>query len=288
MVKMVKTVFGLVCILAVSCAEARVLFYPTALATETNLFDGIAWTPPNMSCEKGCIYSLAKGGPFSPDEPAYRVKMPRPSAAYWRAHPPVQAGRTYLVGAWVRFANAKVLLCNDAIHPVTGKRINRRLYCFGGHNAWIEPFLSPRTLEKLGGNADEWRLCYRHISFPDGIKPGSHTSAFGLYIAGGEMEFSHPFFIDVTDLKDKSLKIDIADSKPVRSLAVVHVGLHDVEWRKEFANPVTSFSVTLPGVTDYSRGFDRNTIEGHALEVQYADGSRETVYAPQERIFQEM
>ena len=285
---MARFILSLACILAVPYAEARVLFYPTALATETNLFDGIAWTPPNMSCEKGCIYSRAKGGPFSPDEPVYRVKMPRPSAAYWRAHPPVRAGRTYLVGAWVRFANAKVLLCNDAIHPVTGKRINRRLYCFGGHNAWIEPFLSPRTLEKLGGNADEWRLCYRHISFPDGIKPGSHTSAFGLYIAGGEMEFSHPFFVDVTDLKDKSLKIDIADSKPVRSLAVVHVGLHDVVWRKEFASPVTGFAVTLPGDTDYSRGFDRNTIEGHALEVQYADGSRETVYAPQERIFQEM
>jgi len=283
-----RRIFCLVGLLAASCVEARVLFYPAVLDFGTNLFDGVQWTPPNMSCEKGCTYSRAKGGPFSPDEPAYRVKMPRPSAAYWRAHPPVQAGRTYLVGAWVRFANAKVLLCNDAIHPVTGKRINRRLYCFGGHNAWIEPFLSPRTLEKLVGNADEWRLCYRHISFPDGIKPGSHTSAFGLYIAGGEMEFSHPFFIDVTDLKDKSLKIDIADSKPVRSLAVVHVGLRDVVWRKEFATPVMRFTTTLPGVTDYSRGFDRNTIEGHALEVQYADGSRETVYAPQERIFQEM
>ena len=279
---------GIVAVLALCRADARVLFYPSALDTETNLFDGVAWTPPNMSCEKGCTYSRGKGGPFSPDEPTYRVKMPEPKAAYWRAHPPVSAGRTYLVGAWVRFSNAKILLCNDAIHPVTGKRINRRLYCFGGHNAWVEPFLSPRTLENLGGKPDEWKLCYRHISFPDGLNPGSHTSAFGLYIAGGEMEFSHPFFIDVTDLKDKSLKIAIDGGKPVRSLAVMHVGLRDAEWRKEFPQPVNSFTMMLPGIAEYTRGLDRNTIEGHALEVHYADGSRETVFAPQERIFQEM
>ena len=128
-----------------------------------------------------------------------------------------------------------------------------------------------------------------HEKYGEGIiSENGNLTYKAVFVRGGEMEFSHPFFIDVTDLKDKSLKIDIADSKPVRSLAVVHVGLHDVVWRKEFATPVMRFTTTLPGVTDYSRGFDRNTIEGHALEVQYADGSRETVYAPQERIFQEM
>ena len=284
-----RTVVVLACALVAALdVQARALFYPTAITAQTNLFDGVEWRPPYMSCERGCVHSRSRGGPFSPDEPTYRVKMPEPKAAYWRAQPPVQAGRTYLVGAWVRFANAKVLLCNDAIHPVTGKRINRRLYCFGGHNAWIEPFLSPRTLERLGGDADEWRLCYRHISFPEGIRPGSHTSAFGLYVAGGDMEFSHPFFIDVTDLKDRSLKIDIDGDRPVRSLAVVHVGRHDVVWRKDFPEPITRFTTTLPGIAEYPRGLDRNVIEGHALEILYADGSRETVYAPQERIFQEM
>ena len=102
------------------------------------------------------------------------------------------------------------------------------------------------------------------------------------------MEFSHPFFIDVTDLKDKSLKIDIDGEKPVRSIAVMHVGLRDAEWRKEFSPPVTRFTATLRGIAEYPRGLDKNTIEGHALEVHYADGARKTVFAPQERTFQEM
>ena len=221
--------------IALECTlHARVLFYPNLLTTEKNLFDECEWTPPNQSFEKGSISKRLKGGPFSLDDTVYFVKTVRPHSAYWRARPSVEKGRKYLVGAWVRFPNAKVLLGNDAMHPVSGRRLDRRLYCFGGHNAWIEPFLSPRTREVLGGDSATWRLCYRLVEFPEGIKPGSHRSAFGLYLAAGEMEFSKPFFVDVTDVKDHSLLIDIAKEKPIRRLAVIHVGVRDIIWEKDF------------------------------------------------------
>lgn len=267
--------------------HARILFYPNLLTVEKNLFDECEWTPPNQSFEKGSISKRLKGGPFSPDDIVYSVKTVRPHSAYWRARPAVKKGRKYLAGAWVRFANAKVLLGNDAIHPVSGRRLDRRLYCFGGHNAWIEPFLSPRTREALGGDSATWRLCYRLVEFPEGIKADSHRSFFGLYLAAGEMEFSKPFFVDVTDVKDRSLLVDIADERPIRRIAAIHVGLRDIIWEKDFASPVTSYRERLDGITDWSRGLDRNTIEGHALDVYYADGSKKTVFAPQERIFQE-
>ena len=280
-------IVGAVLLTLEGALHARVLFYPNLLTTEKNLFDECEWTPPNQSFEKGSISKRLKGGPFSPDDVVYSVKTVRPHSAYWRARPAVKKGRKYLAGAWVRFANAKVLLGNDAIHPVSGRRLDRRLYCFGGHNAWIEPFLSPRTREVLGGDSATWRLCYRLVEFPEGIKPGSHRSFFGLYLATGDMEFSKPFFVDVTDVKDHSLLIDIVAEKPIKRLAVIHVGLRDVIWEKDFASPVTSYRERLDGITDWSRGLDRNTIEGHALDVYYADGSKKTVFAPQERIFQE-
>lgn len=283
-----RFIIASVAFFAVECAlHARVLFYPNLLTAEKNLFDECQWTPPNQSFEKGSISKRLKGGPFSPDDTVYFVKTVRSHSAYWRARPSVEKGRKYLVGAWVRFPNAKVLLGNDAIHPVSGRRLDRRLYCFGGHNAWIEPFLSPRTREVLGGDSATWRLCYRLVEFPEGIKPGSHRSAFGLYLAAGEMEFSKPFFVDVTDVKDHSLLIDIAGEKPIKRIAVIHVGLRDVIWEKNFPSPVTDFRQRLEGITDCMRGLDRNTIEGHALDVYYVDGSKKTVFAPQERIFQE-
>lgn len=287
-VAMVRLIVCLALIAAGCRLDARALLYPNVLHTERNLFDGLEWTPPNQSCEKGSIAKRLKGGPFSADEPAYSVKTVDSRSAYWRARPPVEKGRIYLVGAWVRFANAKILLGNDALHPVSGRRLDRRLYCFGGHNRWIEPFLSPRTREILGGDSESWRLCFRTVTFPEGIKPGSHRSAFGLYLAAGEMTFSRPFFIDVTDVKDRSLVVDVKDEKPIKRLAVIHAGLRDIIWEQSFPKPITEFRQRLDGITDFMRGLDRNTIEGHALEIHYADGTRKTVFAPQERIFQEM
>ena len=112
--------------------------------------------------------------------------------------------------------------------------------------------------------------------------------AFGIYMATGSMVFSAPFLVDVTARADRSLTIDIAAARPIRRLAVEHVGERDMVWQRDFREPVTAFREAVADVTDYRRGMDNpRRIDGHALNVFYVDGTAAKVFAPQENVFME-
>ena len=73
-----------------------------------------------------CRAVPTKGGPFSADEPAWETESLAPESAYWRTYARVKPGHSYLVGTWVKYANAKILLWNYGTQ-VDGKPSNQRL-----------------------------------------------------------------------------------------------------------------------------------------------------------------
>lgn len=275
------------CIAPAVLAEGHVLFYPTVLRGAKNLFEDGAWRRPSLPHEKGSESSVVQGGPFSEKAPAWKVVSFEPESAYWRQHVKVMRGRTYLLGAWVKYSNAKILFWNYGKQATDGRRWDQRLYCFGGFNDYLTPYLSPRLRDKLGGDPAAWKLCFRTLTFPEPLDGDQLCCAIGLYMATGEMTFSSPFLVDVTDLADMSLTVDIAGARPIRALTIEHVGVRDTIWRRDFAKPVTDFCEAVPSVTNYARGMegDVNKIEGHALNVYYADGTSGVVFAPQENVF---
>ena len=262
----------------------RVLFYPSALRTAPNLLEGAKWMPPSEKSEKDSRAAKLQGGPFSADEPAYEVESFAPESAYWRTHAKVSKGHKYLVGAWVKFASAKVLFwCNG--RRIDGKPSDQRLYCFSGFQAYLTHYFSEPIRRRLGGSPDEWRLMFRTLEYPEALVDDSMTIAMGLYMTTGKMAFAAPFLVDVTDAADTSLLIDIADAKPIRKLMIEHVGVRDAIWQKDFPKGVTDFMEAVPSVTDFRRGMDaRNQIDGHALNVYYVDGSMTKVFAPLEHV----
>ena len=263
-------------------ANGRVLFYPTALKSSTNLLAQAKWRPPK---KETCRAVPTKGGPFSADEPAWEIESLAPESAYWRTYAHVKPGHSYLVGTWVKYANAKILLWNYGTQ-VDGKPSNQRLYCFGGFQYYLTPYMSDELQRKLGGNPDEWRLLFRRLDYPVALKSDTLCLAMGIYMATGKMTMSAPFLVDVTDAPDRSLTIDIVGEKPIRRLTVEHVGERDTIWQRDFPEPVADFHAALSGVTDFGRGLDSaNRIAGHALNVFYADGTATKVFAPQENVF---
>ena len=266
--------------------RARALLYPAVLKTAPNLLAGRRWHAPSGP---NVASGMSKGGPFSPDETVWSVECRAPVAAYWSTRQKVAPGSSYLVGAWVRFANARVLFWMNGVKAATGERHLQRLFCLGGYNSYLSPYMSDELRSRLRGSPDEWKLCFRQIDFPDQLKGGCFTLAIGNYCATGSFEFAAPFLIDITDGGDRSLAVDIADARPVRSLAVERVGQNDTVWRKDFPDPVTAFAATLEGVTDYTRGFSApNRIDGHALRIVYADGTEAKVFAPQENVLRSL
>ena len=264
---------------------AHVLFYPAVLKTAPNLLADAKWRPPGEASEKDSRAAWVKGTPFDASAPAMEIETFAPESAYWRSHVNVQKGHTYLVGAWMKYSNARILFWNYG-KKVDGKPSDQRLYCFAGMQSYLKPYFSDRVLQRLGGDPDDWKLMFRTLEYPEPVAGDRITVAMGLYMSTGKVTIAAPFFIDVTDVTDTSLMIDIAGAKPVRRLTIEHVGVRDVIWQKDFPSPVTDFCEKVPTVTDFRRGMDgRNEIDGHALNVYHVDGTMSKVFAPLEHVF---
>ena len=261
----------------------RALIYPAVIDTASNMVAAGDWTYPAGDSER-FVAERRKGGPFSDDAPAWWLKMQAPEGAYWRHHANVRKGRTYLMGAWVRVDNTTVAIRGYGRAVAGAHNIDKRVYFYGGFNACLKPYMSVRMLEMLSGDPMEWKLLYRLVEYPEGVVDGTFCMAVGIYLSTGEMTFASPFFIDVTDLNDRSLAIDVDGSRPFKRLAVRVSDIGDEVWSKDFPEPVTSFKGVVPGsVADYARGLDEELIAGHALVVFYVDGTVRIVHAPQEK-----
>ena len=282
--------FGQTVVAAVLCTCAafggeRALIYPTVIDQGVNMVADGKWLYPagdsvRFSAER------RKGGPFSDDAPAWNLKMMAPEGSYWRHPLKVEKGRTYLMGAWMQVDNAHVAIRGYGGAPSGGHGIDKRVYYFCGFNTCLKPYMSPGTLRRLAGDPHEWRLLYRHVDFPEGLAGGNLTMAVGIYITTGEMTFADPFFIDVTDVKDRTLTVDVAGTRPFRRIAVMSTENGDEVWRMDFNEPVAAFKGIVPADrADYAQGLGDEFINGYSLVVTYADGTVKTAHAPQENSF---
>lgn len=273
---------------AVVTVNGEILFYPTAARSLTNMYDSAVWHLNRKEfLEKhayGVRFSKGTGGPFSPTNAAYSVVSDKPQPGYWISSIKVQPKRVYLAGGWFRFGNAKILLDYTGYAADGGKPFDERLYYFSGFNPQLRPYFNDVLLKRLGGNPDKWNCMYRLVSFPAKLRNDTICVEYGLYIAAGDMVFSEPFFVDVTD-GPRTLDIDIRESKPIQSLSVVDTELRDERWSKTFGTPVTEFKCTLPPEVDAFRGQDTDRPRGHTLIVRYADGTQETFGAPLDNVF---
>ena len=264
--------------------KERVLLYPTVLKNAPNIIEKAEWKLPFGDSEAYTV-EKQKGSPFSDEAPAWHIRLTAPEGAYWRAYPNVQTGRRYLYGAWVRVDNANILLRAYCNKVSDGTLYDQRLYCYGGFNEYLLPYLSTRMAKKLVGNPDEWKLCYRILTFPEAVKGDRFCAAMGVYLSTGAMTFTEPFLIDITDSNERSLTIDVCGTRPFRRLSVIATGLGDIVWSKEFPKPVTSYKGVVPAeLADFERGQGEDVIEGHTLEVIYVDGTVKAVHSPQEKI----
>lgn len=263
----------------------RALLYPTVVDAGVNMAAGRDWAR-SRSQSANSFAERRKGGPFDAADPAWHVRLTAPEGSYWRLGVPVEKGHTYLMGAWVQMYNTKIAIRGYGKHADSGHSFDKRVYFYGGFNSYMVPYLSERVQQRLAGDPKEWKLVYRLVDFPEGVKGGKITLAAGIYIATGEMTFSRPFFIDVTDIADRSLTVDVSGKRPFRKLSVLASGIGDEVWSKSFPEPATSYKGTVPAkFADYTRGLDNAYIEGHTLVVTYVDGTVKRVHAPQEKSF---
>lgn len=274
---------------SVPAFAGHVLLYPTAARTLPNLYGGQDWTlsraEDRAKHADGVRFEKTTGGPFSSGDVAYAAVSTKPQPGYWHARiRGVKPGRTYLAGTWLRFANAKILLWYGAQTAAEHKAVEERLYYMNGFNPALKPYFNEALLRRLGGDPETWRCMYRLVSFPMDLREDTVTVEHGLYLAAGDIVFSEPFFVDVTD-GPRTLDVDIRGAKPIRGLSVASTDLRDVRWERTFERPVTDFKCTLPPEIDAFRGQDKDSPKGHTLTIRYADGSVETVSAPLDNVF---
>lgn len=269
---------------------AAVLIYPTVARTGTNLLADAKWRP-GLRDPALHAFSVSKGGPFSADGKVWQARTFRVGDAYWNTRVKILPGHEYLAGYWVRFSNCRTLLWTCGRDAKTGARKDLRLYCNGGFKQCLKPYFSEDVVERICGPSDKWRLCFRMLNFPDGLKDGILHFSGGCYPSFGSMEFAEPFLVDVTGHRDRTLSVTITEGKPVKRLDLFRIGIRDTVWSREFDQPVADTTLTIPAhLADYRLGQeeDANVINGHGLDVLYADGTRDTVYAPQEYVFRVM
>ena len=285
---MTRIAWSVFCCLWLSpIASARVLLYPTAVRTLPNVYAGKTWSLADPAFRArhadGVTFAKGTGGPFAPSNATYAVTSTKPQPGYWHAYIQAKPGRTYLAGTWAKFGNAKIILSYDGRFADTGRPVSERLYYMSGFNPELKPYFNEALLKRLGGDPTRWRCLYRTLTFPTALTRDYLHVEQGLYLAAGDVVFSEPFFVDVTD-GPHTLEIDIADAKPIRRLAVANVDLRDVRWERSFDPPVTAFKTTLPPEIDAFRGQENDRPKGHILTVTYADGSGETVTAPLDNV----
>ena len=267
--------------------EPRALLYPSIVRGEGNLLAQAEWSgKTETDAHRGIRFTTDRGGPFSADDPCYVASTEAALPAYWRTIAKIQPRRRYLVGAWTRFENARILFWNYGTDAETGHLAQQRLYFFGGFNNFLKPYFSENTLSKICGDVRQWRVFYRVIEFPHALKGDSLCIANGLFLTSGEMRFANPFLVDVTDVRNCLLTVDVADGRGISKLEVLHAGIRDLVWEKSFSPAVKAYKAELPPEIDALRGQSGgNAIYGNVLRVVYANGDENFVSAPCEGVF---
>lgn len=271
------------CLVALlACAAVQVWggvrFFPAVVDERPNLIEGRKWTYQTSLAH--AVFEDGIGGPTGTGR-TYRVVSRKAASAYVDSDfVAIEPGRTYLEGAWLRFANAKALVRTIGFDTAINDTYEPRMYAFGGFNSFLAPFFSDSTRRHLGGDPAAWKLVYRTATYPDTLRNNRVRMSMGLYLAEGDVTFADPFLIDITGLKTRPLVVDVKGGKPVRSLSVSEADTHDVIWTRRFECPTTEFREVIEERTDFLRGKENNKMDAYQLEIEYEDGAHERLECP--------
>ena len=268
--------------------QGVIRLYPTVLrGGAPNMLAKAEWTPTGGNAPAS-VYGQGNGGAFGADSPSWSIRTDSSFYAYWEA--PVSGlrhGRIYLAGAWARLSKAKLLFEWRGIPEDSDNRIRMRVFYFSGYSDVLERYFDDDVKRRLSGDPDEWRPICRTFTLPTALRGGDATAAYGFYGSDGDMTFSEPFLIDVTDAPH-TLELELKGVAPVKDIEVVQLDTRDPVWRHAFEAPVTDFSATLPKAIDafYGTGSAAGeSITGHAMIVRYADGGKSRVSFPATGVF---
>ena len=192
---------------------------------------------------------------------------------------------TYLVEAWLKNDNAKILLWFHANLDDPQNRFDQRIYFFSGASLFLDDYLSASSKGRLNADPEKWRLCYRLLRVPEQSKPDTPlTFMVGTYFATGKTTMAMPFVIDVGSTETNvKLTLDFKGDKKVRRACVVELGVRDLVWQKSFEPGLNEFKIEIPN-TNFHRGLESGRVfEGYQLQVEYEDGKISNFSAPEEK-----
>ncbi len=256
--------------------------YPTILKTGKNLLKGNLqeWRGKSIP---GCQMQRGNGTPFSLMAPNLLINSTGTRPNYWGRTIKVPGGRTYLAGAWVKNDNAKILFWFFGNYGNPVQRLNQRIYFYSGSSQLLKNYLSAASQALLGGDPQQWHLCYRLIEIPEEVKTFHLNLMIGTYFATGKITIADPFLIDITEAADSGMTVEITGSKSIRTLRLINLYNRDTLWSKTFDRPVNNFKQEIPN-TSFQHGLDtKNKFNGYLLQVEYTDGSMEAFSAPEEK-----
>jgi len=275
------------CVLAVIAAaffaraEEHAYLYPAIFRSLPNLAENSLdrWKAGSVP---GYETMRTKGTPFARDGVALFMRSQVTSPNYWTCEFRLAAGHRYLAGVWVKNDNAKILVSFSGRGGNPPAAFDQRVYYFSGFNKFLEPYLSEKIKKVLSGDSAGWKLLYRQIDVPDGASVYNVKMHVGIYFTSGTITIADPFIIDITDNKDQQLLVDIESEIPVKAVRVLEQGNLDEIMSEKFDPPVKSLKKEVPR-TYFTRGFDRDEIEGYLMQVEYADGHNSVFSAPQKK-----
>lgn len=265
-------------------AEEHAYLYPAILRSLPNLAENSLsrWKAGSVP---GYEMLRVKGTPFCRDGEALFVRSQVTSPNYWTCEFKLAAGHRYLAGVWVKNDNAKILVSFLGRGGNPPETFDQRIYYFSGFNKFLEPYLSEKIKKLLSNDSSNWKLLYRQIDVPSGVQVYTVKMHVGIYFTSGAITIADPFILDITDNKDHQLLIDIESETPVTAVHVFEQGNLDNIMVEKFDPPVKSLKKEVPR-SYFTRGFDRDEIEGYSMLIEYSDGRNSSFCAPQKKIIQ--
>jgi hypothetical protein len=302
-IAMRRIITGAVLLMAVPCAAAedhdqkpaneaaisgRAFLYPAIYHTGKNMvsLERKKWSYTHPL--KGYEMKFVPSHPFQKNRTSLYIASTVTSPNYWVYSPlELKGGHKYLVGAWVRNLNAKLLvrIVGTAKDNSGVRDFDQRLYYMKGINTLVAPYLPQEVIDHFAGGSGGWQIVYRIVEVPDTFAAVHAALHIGSYLSTGTIYAADPVVVDVTNNANWRLSVDIQTDgiRKLKSIRVFEQNTRDDVFMRQFSPPVESFRAEIPK-TDFSRGMDNKVIEGYGLAVEYSDDAREVFYAPKDKI----
>ncbi len=261
-----------------SSAEVNMaVIYPSVLDSGINLLKNESWRS-NKQSDQTVEFKKSVSGPFTGRPSLYIKQGSGKHPAYWNTRVVLKGGRRYMLAVWIKNLGTKsiVWLHNNKRGQ---EKFDIRLYYYSGVNSYLKDYVPS------GKSSTSWELIYRIFDAPPQYDKIHLTLGLGIYFSEGEIYYSLPQIIDITEIKDLSLTMNLNSKEKVESVSIFECNTHDVVFEKKFAPAIKTIKIKIPG-TSFMHGLEKkNTIESYGLKVKTVDGRQKLFYSPVKGIF---